>query len=116
MHAHLRSATISETARNDEIICQENAGDYIANRHPHAVDLLWDEHVTNANTVIQSATPNADTNEEQQRAEASRIRLNNRRAILSSGHLLGVHLKYNASAAVAVSAKADFRFHKKGEC
>lgn len=68
-----------------------------------------------ANTNVISATASdVHANEEQNRVEASRIRINNQRAILSSGHLLGVHLKYNASAEVTVSAKADFRFHKKG--
>lgn len=115
IHAHLRTATISETARNDDIICAATAGEHIANRHPHAVDQLWEEHIA-VGPPAASVRPLLDA---EQRDTASRIRINNRRAILSSGQLLAVHLRYDGrpdGTPQAVSAKADFRFLKKGEC
>lgn len=119
---------MTETARNDDTICAENAVKYIANRHPNAIDQHWadinsidgpqppaqpevgnrsaDDDDGDKSRVLHSANDN----------QPQLIATMNKQSIYSSTNVMGIHLKYGHIGDVRVEnfrATADFRFLKK---
>lgn len=134
IHPHLRDSIVTETARNDDTICAENAAKYIANRHPNAIDQHWAEinsidgpkppappelgnrsakdYDNDGGLVFNRLVSSIDKDNQHQPQAAT----TNKQSIYSSTNVLGIHLKYGNIRDIRVEdfrATADFRFIRK---